>query len=139
MAAPTARLLPPAAAAAAALVRTGRPAVVSACRGTIRSTPFTRFHTASVSAATTKYGWQGGAGAAPGTPRLFFSSEAGVGGGSGDGNEHEAAATAAATEAAAGVIGSTLRFKSIVDGRLMVPEEFVGKAVLVVNTASLCG
>ncbi|CAN0507790.1 unnamed protein product, partial [Laminaria digitata] len=35
--------------------------------------------------------------------------------------------------------GSALRFKSIVDGRAMVPSEFEGKAVLVVNTASLCG
>ena len=139
MAAPTVRLLLPAAAAAAALLRTSRSAVVSASRRTPRSTPFTRFHTASLTAATTKCGWQGGTGTAPGIPRLFFSSEAGVGGGTGDGNENGAAATAPATEAAAGVIGSTLRFKSIVDGRLMVPEEFVGKAVLVVNTASLCG
>lgn len=36
-------------------------------------------------------------------------------------------------------IGSALRFKTIVDGKPMVPEDFEGKAVLVVNTASLCG
>ncbi|CAM9369574.1 unnamed protein product, partial [Sphacelaria rigidula] len=36
-------------------------------------------------------------------------------------------------------IGSTLRFKSIVEGKAIPPEQFRGKAVLVVNTASLCG
>lgn len=36
-------------------------------------------------------------------------------------------------------IGSTLRFESIVEGKAMPPEQFRGKAVLVVNTASLCG
>lgn len=34
---------------------------------------------------------------------------------------------------------SALRFETIVDGKPMVPEDFEGKAVLVVNTASLCG
>lgn len=35
-------------------------------------------------------------------------------------------------------LGSVLRFKTIVDGKPMVPDDFEGKAVLVVNTASLC-
>lgn len=36
-------------------------------------------------------------------------------------------------------LGSALHFKSIVDGKAMPAEEFEGKPVLIVNTASLCG
>lgn len=36
-------------------------------------------------------------------------------------------------------LGSTLRFSSLADGKEISPRNFYGKAVLVVNTASLCG
>lgn len=36
-------------------------------------------------------------------------------------------------------LGSTLKFTSVVEGKDIPFDEFKGKAVLVVNTASLCG
>lgn len=36
-------------------------------------------------------------------------------------------------------VGSTLSFETISGGEPLPPEQFEGKAVLVVNTASLCG
>lgn len=45
----------------------------------------------------------------------------------------------AGQEGGGGGLGPTLNFKTIVDGKPITPQEFEGKAVLVVNTASLCG
>lgn len=68
-----------------------------------------------------------------------FSSAAPSGGG-GDGGGDEGGDAAAADAAVPTIaLGSKLSFKTIVDGSPMRPEEFEGKAVLVVNTASLCG
>ena len=36
-------------------------------------------------------------------------------------------------------VGASLNFNKIVDGTPLPPKRFEGKAVLVVNTASLCG
>lgn len=47
--------------------------------------------------------------------------------------------TAGTGQEGGGGLSSTLNFKTIVDGEPMTPQEFGGKAVLVVNTASLCG
>ncbi|CBJ33543.1 Glutathione peroxidase [Ectocarpus siliculosus] len=56
----------------------------------------------------------------------------------GDGGE-QAGRGAAAETGTAIPLGSKLAFKAIVDGKPMPPDDFEGKAVLVVNTASLCG
>lgn len=64
--------------------------------------------------------------------RRWFGSKAG-GDDTGEGSE------AAAEEGGMAMVGSTLRFETIVDGDPITPESFEGKAVLIVNTASLCG
>lgn len=70
----------------------------------------------------------------------FFSSVASPGGesggGGGDGGDDGGAAADAVPTIA---LGSKLSFKTLVDGTAMDPKYFEGKAVLVVNTASLCG
>eukprot|EP00903_Cladosiphon_okamuranus_P013644 g12708.t1 len=66
-----------------------------------------------------------------------LSAAAGGGGGEGDGGEGAGSKDRETGPAIA--IRSALRFKTIVDGKPMVPGDFEGKAVLVVNTASLCG
>ncbi|CAN0210085.1 unnamed protein product [Ectocarpus sp. 6 AP-2014] len=62
----------------------------------------------------------------------------GASSGGGDGGE-QAGRGAAAETGTAIPLGSKLAFKTIVDGKPMPPDDFEGKAVLVVNTASLCG
>lgn len=57
-----------------------------------------------------------------------------------DGGKHATTELVEEAGVAAGQsFGSMLRFGTIVEGKEMLPEEFEGKAVLVVNTASLCG
>ncbi|CAN0424766.1 unnamed protein product [Ectocarpus sp. 13 AM-2016] len=70
------------------------------------------------------------------TTRRCLSSGASSEGG--DGGEQARRGEAAETGPAI-PLGSKLAFKTIVDGKPMPPDEFEGKAVLVVNTASLCG
>lgn len=67
-----------------------------------------------------------------------FSADAPPGNGSGGAGEDGGGGATNETGPAI-AIGSALRFKTIVDRKPMVPEDFAGKAVLVVNTASLCG
>ncbi|CAM9505518.1 unnamed protein product [Ectocarpus sp. 12 AP-2014] len=70
------------------------------------------------------------------TTRRCLSSGASSEGG--DGGEQAGRGAAAETGPAIS-LGSKLVFKTIVDGKPMPPDDFEGKAVLVVNTASLCG
>lgn len=71
----------------------------------------------------------------PATRRCLSS---GASSGGGDGGEQSGKGAAAETGPAI-PLGSKLAFKTIVDGKPMPPGDFEGKAVLVVNTASLCG
>lgn len=70
--------------------------------------------------------------------RCVSSSSSVAASGGGNGGDGGAGSKSAETGPAMPV-GSALRFETIVDGKPMVPEDFEGNAVLVVNTASLCG